>query len=525
MNKKKFKKRVSHQQLDTQKRIQIDDLSGLSAYSPTSSLWANYSGYFGYRGDETTIGVLDYRASPAMLQAVVTSPTPFRMIETIKNLLFKHGWKIGGKKQKAKYYTEFIEDLGFDKLKEDIFYALVGASGGNALLFIRKSKDTFDVANTKYHNLELALEPFIAEGRQRVKVYGDANQRKIQKYEVLDSRNNQNVITTISPDSCLHLGLSKPDGDYMFYTSPAMVAARALKLKMEMFISTETSFANGMNFNKLISPDFSLAKDANMLDALVTQFGRWTQELEATRGLENRNKDIVSRVPVSVQKIGASNLDLDAINFINACDKEISASFGVALSNLGFTESANYSTSEQNRENLTELNIENLKIYFKKIVENLLSLVFEDYDPKQEPVFFGYDPSMEDIQIREQNTKIFNNFITAEQALPGVFDIEDSVLESLGLKRKVTATTDIVEIDTKNTISPVENPQNIDNPNRVAEVSKSNINPVLGVMPPVAEKPKPKPEYFVSDFLSSDNFFKIQSKIKKAITKQIYAEN
>jgi hypothetical protein len=508
MQRKRVKKKGRNTKVvDTNQRMQTE-------YSQLSSLFN--TGYFGYRGNDSTTGVLDYRISPALLQTVVTSPVPFRMIETIKNLLFKHGWKIGGRKQKSNYYTQFIKDLGFDNLKEDIFYSLIGASGGNALLFIRKSQETFSVENTSYNNLELVLEPFIAEGIQRVKVFGDRNQRKIQKYEILDSKNSQKVITTISPDSCLHLGLSRPDGDYMFYTSPAIVAARALKLKLEMFISTETSFANGMNFNKLISPDFSLAKDVNMLDALVTQFSKWTQELEATRGLENRNKDIVSRVPVSVQKIGASNLDLDAINFIIACDKEISASFGVAVSNLGFTESTNYSTSEQNRENLTELSIESLKIYFKKILENLLSLVFADYDSEQEPVFFGYDPSEEDLTIREQNTRIFNNFITAEKALPGVFDIEDHILENLGLKRKAVVDPNTVAIDTKNTISPVDNPQNANNQNNRSATpdikSKENIT-------------KNNQEFFVSDFLLSDSFLKIQSKIKKALTKQIYAEN
>jgi len=470
--------------------------------SANSSYIGGRYGYMGTGSDKT--GIYDYRIPPQMLAYVVQDPIIFGMIRIIIANIFKNSWQFLGNPRKVKLYTETLKTLEWDEAAEAIILAWIGAGGGNALVLFEKN-GKISINNITYEKLKLRVEPFLAEGKYRVKVYPDYNQRQNFKYEIINY--NLTTIQTLDADQVIHARYLDADGDFRFSNSPAIVAARPVNLAFEGMVASETVYTNGMNFNKSISPDFSSAKDVEMFKVMDGNWDKFVAVLESTRGVRNRNKDLVGKVPLKVDKIGTNNVDMQTIALIQECEKLMQAAYGVALSNLGFTESANYSTSEQNRENVSELNTNWLTKKLEKLVMNeIMPRMFPDYDPTSEPFKQNYDPSQEDIQIRSQNIATFNTYLAAEASQPGVFDISDDLLNSIGITKKTKFEEKVNEQES------LENSKN--------QIQKSEENRSLGLFGRAAESSKKKLTYSEQAWLSPE-FNKFQNKLQLAFKKQL----
>lgn len=432
----------------------VQDYEKLFFGTQNASYMAGRQGYlFAGTAATGTSGLADYRVPPAILAYVVQDPVIYGMIRTIIATIFRHDWSFLGGRNKAKQYTDTLKTLDWDAVAPKIIHTWIGSAGGNGLLYFEKQNQYITIGSRRYHPMKLKLEPFLSEGRVRVKIFPDYNRREITKYSVVDS--NDSSIRDFTLDEVIHVRYMDADGDFRFSTSPAIVAARAANLKFEAMVASESVFSNGMNFNKFISPDFKDAKDMDMYKAMWSNWSQFTTLLGQTNGLYNRNKDLVSQVPAKIEKIGVNNLDMQTIQLKQECDKELQAAYGVALSNLGFTESANYSTSEQNRDNISELNTNWLVKKLEKLVmREIMPRLFEDYDEIANPFVQSYDPSSEDLEIRQQNFQIIDSMAKVNKVMGSFLDVDDSILDSLGLKRmekSVQAELPVIKTDTTQT--------------------------------------------------------------------------
>ncbi len=514
-----------------QKQLRLEATTQRSASAPTATDYegwfygmnnATYSGgrfgYIGVGGGEN-VGIYDYRVPPMALNYVVQDPVVFGMIRVIYASLFKNNWAIMGGNRKAKLYAETLKTLGWDKVQKELVQAWIGSGGGNALIWFEKSNVPVYMGGKEYQKIQLKCEPFLAEGKYRVRIYPDYAKREISKYEILDW--SQSVLKTLDKDHVIHSVYISTDGDFRFGNSPAIVATRAANLKYSSFVASELVYANGMNFSKAISPDYSNAKDVEMLKVMQDNWIGFTNLLEQTTGLRNRSKDLVSKIPTKIEKIGVNNVEMQTIALIETVQKELQASYGVALSNLGFTESANYSTSEQNRENVSELNTDWLQQKLAETVTEILSMFFDDYDPELYPYIQSYDPSAEDIQIRGQNIETFNTFLTAEKTLPGQFEIGDDVLESLGLSRKKQAES-IPEPATAETKPSKDSEVTNGDQQQAIEENKKGLKDSQTTKSRSNLKYQPKTKDTPSTLVvKTELYSKFEDKIQKALVKQI----
>ena len=498
MPKKKHNKNQSNQR----SALTADNYEQLFFGNNNSSYVGARFGYMGTGSDKT--GICDYRIPPQMLSYVVQDPVIFGMIRVIIANIFKNSWQFSGNSRKVKLYTETLKTLEWDKAAEDIVMAWIGAGGGNALILFEKDGQ-ISIGNKTYKKLRLRVEPFLAEGKYRIKIFPDHNQRKIIKYEILGY--NLDIIQTLDANQVIHARYLDADGDFRFSNSPAIVAARPVNLAFEGMIASETVYTNGMNFNKSISPDFSAAKDVEMFKVMDGNWDKFVALLETTRGVRNRNKDLVGKVPLKIEKIGTNNVDMQTIALIQECEKLMQAAFGVALSNLGFTESANYSTSEQNRENVSELNTNWLIKKLEKLVMNeIMPRMFPDYDSFSEPYKHNYDPTLEDITVRGQNIATFNTYLSAETALPGSFDISDEVLNSIGITRKNKPEE---KIDEQSSLAKSKD-----------QIQKSEEKRSFGLFERAVENSKKKATPSEIAW-NSPHFNKFQNKLQNAFKKQL----
>jgi hypothetical protein len=463
-------------------------------------------GKFGYVGAGGDSWQYDWRVPPQALAFVVQDPVIFGMIRAVSANIFKNKWAFTGQGRKSKLYTEFLKMLGWDIISQQMVnHIWLGSAGGNGLLYFEKNSQRIQVGSQSYQVPRMRLEPFLAEGKYRVKIFPDYNRREITKYQIVNW--DMSEIKTLNADEVIPIKYLSVDGDFRFSNSPAVVAAKVANLKFQAFVASETVYSNGMNFNKILSPDFSIAKDDAMLKVVTSAWNQFTNILESTRGVYNRNKDIVSKTPIRVDNIGVNHRDMQTAEILQETNKEIQAAYGVALSNLGFTESANYSTSEQNRENISELNSNWLVKKLEDIImESVMPLFFPDYDRFADPFVQSYDPSSEDLEVRQQNINTITTFANLEKILPNQFDIEDSILESIGLKRKTPA-----EAEKKADTTDQEQTQS-----KAVDETKQDLGNSKEKEKRSAQKKTP-----AETAINSQEYKAFESKLNKAFTKQL----
>lgn len=408
--------------------LSVADLQLISNFQQDSYL---SGGSYGYVSSNSSgdIGTLDSRVTPSQLYYINQDPVVVGMKRVIFASLFKKKWAFQGSRNKTISYTKNLKALGWDKICPEIVETLIGTGGGNGLLFFEKYKGFY----------KLRFEPFICDNYQRVRIYPDFNRREITKYDILSP--NQSILKTVTSEQAILVRYFE-GGDFRFSENPTISAAKAWNLKYQSMMSTQTTFANGNQIAKVISPDFGQAKDDKSLIALMNGWEKMSLELKQGQGLSNRNRDLVSRIGLRIDKVGATNVDMQTLQLKQECDKEMQAAFGVALSNLGFTESANYSTSEQNRENVNELNTAWLSKKLSDIVYQLMIKLDPNFEDSGIDYIHSYDPTTEDLAIREQNLKTIEIY----QKTPDLFEIDDKMLENLGLKKKAITEAKTVEL-------------------------------------------------------------------------------
>jgi len=334
------------------------------------------------------ISIFDHSVDPQIITNVCKDPVILGIKESIKKQILEKGYGFRGGKTKSKALLEMLKSLDYDKFLSDSFEALYGSGGGNAIVYLQK-----DGRNTK-----IKVEPFMAEGRHRVKVMVDDNNRKILKYEVLNS--TQSIIKTFESDEVIHIK-AIDNGNFAFGFSPAKAAAKYFNLKQRILYSLENKANNSLENKRVLAPD----------TAFLSSLDKEYQALSIDRWIKFKDQ-ITQRLPgyiTAPMPITSANLQENFENpkemlaFINT---EFGAAYLTPLSIIGLVESLKYSNAEQTKDNFVNLVVNPNKTFYKNVTEQIIQFFDPFYNPELNPFFFGEEADDEKLAIRDQKIDI-----------------------------------------------------------------------------------------------------------------------
>lgn len=398
------------------------------------SLFSQSTNFLGglFTGDTATKEKTDINNNAMLVYDACNDPVIRSLIEVGKNQLFSKGWYFKGGKNLANKYSDILRALDFDQVLLDIYYSLYGAGGGSALIYYTKIDSQY----------KLKIEPRYCEGRVRYNVVADTNNRKIIGYRLYSVQGN--CILEIPAEKAYQITFANPQNDYRWGSSPVVSCLPFYKLKRSALFAMQTTYDRGLTGNTVISPDFTAIEKMTeeQRGALSTSMEKLKNLMENQSGLGGRNSVRTSVFPLKVTELGRTSTEMQGLEFVQHCNKEMAAAYITPLSNLGFTESVNYATAQQNRDNITELAIEPLKRQVRLFVEKwLLPQILQNYNSQNSPFVLCQEPTDEDLKLLELKLKTKEKHVSMLAVLNKAgagLEVNEEFLEDLPFRKILT---------------------------------------------------------------------------------------
>ena len=371
--------------------------SKLSFFDPTQFLYSHYNG----------AGQVDSRYTAQALSTVfMANPVAFGILNKIQDLIISREYGFFGKNENInKEYKKMLDKSGFKKrIFQGIIPAFWGPGGGNILYYTLKGKN----------GIQINAEPFVTSGFQRVQVHGDQNNNnlEVQKYDILDQ--SRGVIHSFTPDEVYHLQYSSPDGNYMFGTSPVIVLAKHFMTKLRALAANETVYQNGLQASYLLGIDASkmISSGASIGNVEVAQ-DKLKQELKQASGLQGRNSFIYTGVPLQMEKIQLSNVEMETLKLLEMINNETFAAYGVDPSILDISKSK-YDNADVAMDNLYISIRSKIKRIVEAEMEYTMPRLDPQYNPDKYPFRMAFEPTQEALEIKkikQTDLEIFFDFL------------------------------------------------------------------------------------------------------------------
>ncbi len=396
---------------------------------------SNYPGYQALpQSADKYVGVLDLRVSPKDLYEMINRDTYVSgLFDSLMKTLFKNDYYVDvvkdrngkelGSKRKARYYTEQLKRAQFEILVEKQVNAELADGGGNALLYTVQTDK----------GLEFRCDPFLYNGRPRVRVFGDLHTQKVWKYEIVDE--TMMTVHTLDPKEnyMMHTRYSQA-GDFRFSTGPAKKAVYWYILKKYLAGANLARFKNGLQSPVISTPDYSAltsiitamaATTGKVSDNSTPEFMRNPLMFLAKQGViddelfrtvtarpDKTNQLIRLNFPQKFEQIGTNNRDMQTKELIALCDKQMGFAYRTSEGVLN-TSNSKYSNAEIERDNWDELVVDPIKRKIEKVGEEFYLPVIDPlFDTRLYRLRFGRDADQEDLDIynakTERNTGIAN---------------------------------------------------------------------------------------------------------------------
>lgn len=357
----------------------------------------------------------DSSTDPNLLVSASNDPVILAIKNSIKTQLLEKGYYFKTGKNKANYYNQLLESLGYENFINESFEALYGSGGGNCLVYIIN-----DGQGDK-----IQVEPFFYNGTYRVKVIQDLNNKTIAKYEIYNPYGTR--INVLDPDECIHLR-AVDDGFSAFSGSPLKSVVPFYVLKRQVLLSIQSLAENSLESKQILSIKrelFSMDSDySDLLFQLIDKWESWRNTLT-----DRLPGFIAPPVPVEAnsltQKIDSPETILKYI------DSMIATAYQTSLSIVGIIEGVKYSNAEQGHDDFISFAVNPKKTAYQKITEQILAVADPSYNPQITPFCFGVEPDDEILQIREQKIQLITS-ITPILAQNGVRINKDSLQNLLG---------------------------------------------------------------------------------------------
>lgn len=403
----------------------------LSSYAGTSwkskGTWGTQCNY-----SSTSIAESDNKITPQLLVEVCRSQVIFGIKNTIRLRLKEKPYFFKGGKRSSKVLLDILENVDYDKFVDNWIEAMIGTGGGNALCFIRDGK--------------FVCEPFNTEGRTRVRVYADQDQRQIIKYDVVNS--SQSVILTLNSDKVHHERYSE-EGDFRFAINPVVVATRYYLLGKKAFAALENGFISIRDAKRFVSPNLGFFKDISDLakDEFITGWIDFKETFSSLTGY------VASPLPMSFTNTSQTTAEMQTREIIQYIDEVMVGAYSASLSILGRSDGVNYANGEQNADNFYQLAVEPIKARIEQITTKLMSDLIFDYDPVVNPFKFCKEYSEEDIALREQALVTLKDITPAIQGLGFQIKKESvaNLLSKFGLELEDTA--QVIDVQAKDDVT------------------------------------------------------------------------
>lgn len=368
----------------------------LSFFDPTKFLYANYS----------AIGQIDSRYTAQAISTVfMCNPVAFGILNKIQDLILARDYGFFGKNENInREYKRLLDASGFKKrLIQGIIPAFWGTGGGNILYYTLKENN----------QIIIKAEPFVTNGFQRIQVRGDifnAN-LEVQGYDVLDQ--NRREIYKFDKNEVYHLQYSSPDGNYMFGSSPVIVLAKQFMTKLRAMAANETVFKNGLQASYLLGIDASkMVKTGASIGNIEAAQTKLKAELQQASGLAGRNSFVYTGVPLTMEKIQLSNVEMETIKLLEMINADTFSAYGVDPSILDISKSK-YDNADIAMDNLYI----SIRSKIKRIIEAEMEYTMPRLDPKYNsdkyPFRMAFEPTQESMElkrIKQEDMKIFFDF-------------------------------------------------------------------------------------------------------------------
>lgn len=445
-------------------------------------------------GTEEVQGMTDITLSPDYLYDLAEKEAYFSALyDTMVEALFANGFyfdiakdengKEIGSPALVKEFEYNLKKLDYEKKVKELVRGLYSDGGGNVLLFTTKDKDGF------IHH----VEPFIREGKYRVKVKGNSKLKVITQYEVIDD--NDQAIYTLNPktDFVFHERYTE-GGNYKFSSNPAKRAVYYHVLKSFIAGANHSIYKNGLQDAVLMTTDYSALKviieamannkvsgisnDDELLKNPLKFFSKLAENadeiLREHMGNVRRSGEAIRiPLPVTMNRIGRTNKDMQSIDLADWCDLQIGYCLRIPPSAVN-SKFAKYSNAEIESDNWQELVLRPLKLRIERItVDFFLSSTNSAYDPEIYPFRFGHDPNEEQIAVWEKQItreKSKAEIISILQSNPAYeFDIESNAIVKLEVPNKVL-------IDKEAANQKIQEDLKQSNEKHQEEVNKDKVN-------------------------------------------------
>jgi hypothetical protein len=402
---------------DSKTRMALDDLissAKMSAVSQTHFL--NPQPWYTTAGKGQVIGLTDQVVSAVDIYEMCERDTYVSgLLDQFFSSLTKKGWRFGGSKGLANLYTNKMREIQLDTLISQMTSATWADGGGNFITYPVKTDSGWDVR----------VDPFISSGQPRVAIFADDEIRKVNKYEVLDTFTRRPIHALDVDQDYVYHGRYSDRGDFRFSSNPAKKAVFWYILKKTIAGMQLSSYQNGMQEPVIISLDYqglaqlaqafsqgdnkvSSSSGSTMSQEFVNDpFAFFKTQSEITRqiisdelvGPQNANKAIMTKVPVTVTKIGRDNKSMETIPLLDLCNQEMGYAMRISRGVID-TQKSKYSNSETETDNFQSLVLEPEQRKHAEWVMNwLMPIYFPKYNRDSNPFIFGVDPDDEDIKI------------------------------------------------------------------------------------------------------------------------------
>ena len=121
-------------------------------------------------------------------------------------------------------------------------------------------------------------------------------------------------------------------------------------------------------------------------------------------GARNANKAIMTKIPVTVTKIGRNNDSMQSIPLIQLCNEEMGYAYRTSKGILN-TKDSKYSNAEVEADNFDNFIVDAIKADNERwIMEWVMPVIDPRYDADRDPFRLGRDPDAEDIAVYEAKT-------------------------------------------------------------------------------------------------------------------------
>lgn len=379
----------------------------------TSSFLAdNYTPIFGV----TNTQIKDTRFTAGMLNYVFFSnPLAFGIYNKIQGLIKTREYGFYGKNENInKELKRLLQASGFDKrLENGILPAMFGTGGGNGLYYTVKKSNG---------NPEIRFEPFIQANYIRVAVTGDnVGYNEPTKYEVLTPV-TQRPLHEFKPEDVYHLKFSSPNGDALIGTGPIISLAKLWLVKLRGLEASGNVFTNGLQAAYVIGLDagaMSKAPGGIRINDLKDIKKQMVEELKQGTGLENRNRSLISMMPLTFNKLQMTNVEMETLKLIDLTNQETFAAYGIDPAVMDISKSK-YDNADLSNDTLYKAIEPIIHQIIKAEMEYVMPRLYPGYNPDKYPFRLAYEPTTEDMAIKEIKQKDLQiwleNYIKAVQA-------------------------------------------------------------------------------------------------------------